>query len=116
MARPSRAMVRGCVIAVLGMVCWLGLTWQAWGQAEARLESRLNRLESELGRVRSQLSRVESQLNIPSRPAPNPPQASPSPSLLDLPLEDQFDNLAILTIELKQQVRQLEERVERLEG
>ncbi len=107
-------MVKPLLITCLSLLLWLGLGSYGAAQSEARLESRLNRLESELGRLRSQLSRVEYQLAIPNRPAA-PPQPAPPPDLLEPSLEEQFDNLATLTIELKQRLQQLERRVEQLE-
>jgi hypothetical protein len=108
-------MVKLLLIMLLGLLLWLGIDSYGIAQNEARLESRLNRLESELGRLRSQISRVEYQLAIPNRPTA-PPQPSPPPALLEPSLEEQFDNLATLAIELKQQVRQLERRVGQLES
>lgn len=108
------AIARWSIGLLLGIVLWLGLGHYAGAQSEARLESRLNRLESELGRLRSQVRQVESQLAIPNRPTPSqPPRA---PSLTEPSLDEQFDNLATLAIELKQQVRQLETRVAQLEA
>ncbi|NJL46982.1 MAG: DUF342 domain-containing protein [Leptolyngbyaceae cyanobacterium SM2_5_2] len=108
-------MIKPLFIVLLGLLLWFGLGSYGAAQSEARLESRLNRLESELGRLRSQMSRVEHQLAIPNRPAA-PPQPLPSPALLEPSLEEQFNNLATLAIELKQRVQQLEGRVEQLES
>lgn len=107
------AIARWFIGLVLGVLLWLGLGQYVEAQSEARIDSRLNRLESDLGRLRSQVRQLESQLSIPTRPAPSlppltPPVAEPS-------LDEQFDNLATLAIELKQQVRQLETRVTQLE-
>lgn len=116
MARAKMTWPMGIILLLLVLFLWLGLIQPTPAQGEARLESRINRLESELGRVRSQLSQVQSQLSLPNRPAPSLPQISPPPSLDNPSLEEQFDNLAILTIELRQQVRQLENRVAQLES
>lgn len=106
-----------------GIVILLLLGWHLFQAppplASDRLESRVNQLEFDLRQVRSQLNRLESSLGqvSPSRPTPiSPPDLNLSPSLNDPSLEQQFDNLATLAIELKLQLRQLEDRVDRLEG
>ncbi|MGB3199760.1 MAG: hypothetical protein WBA99_02590 [Nodosilinea sp.] len=104
---------RWFISLVLGVLLWLGLGHYVEAQSEARIDSRLNRLESELGRLRTQVRQLDSQLSIPNRPAPSLPPITPPVS--DPSLAEQFDNLATLTIELKQQVRQLETRVTQLE-
>ena len=110
------AIARWSIGILLGILLWLGLGHYANAQSEARIDSRLNRLESELGRLRSQVRQIESQLATPNRPAPNLPAiTSPTPALAEPSLEEQFDNLATLAIELKQQVRQLETRITQLE-
>ncbi len=108
------AIARWATGILLGLLLWLGLGHYASAQSEARLESRLNRVESELSRLRTQFRQVESQLAIPDRPAPDPPAIAPS--LGEPSLDEQFDNLATLAIELKQRVRQLETRVTQLES
>lgn len=91
-----------------------GLLLALPGRADTRLESRVSRLEFDLRTVQTELRQLESRLsqsgNVPSMPRPSPhyPDAGPS-------LEEQFDNLATLAIELKQDLRALEGRVERLE-
>ncbi|MGB3309988.1 MAG: hypothetical protein WBG32_12475 [Nodosilinea sp.] len=111
------AIARWSIGILLGVLLWLGLGHYANAQSEARIDSRLNRLESELGRLRSQVRQIESQLAIPNRPAPSLPTTitPPTPALAEPSLEEQFDNLATLAIELKLQVRQLETRVIQLE-
>ncbi|HEY9888278.1 MAG TPA: hypothetical protein V6D02_07735 [Candidatus Obscuribacterales bacterium] len=105
-------MKRGLLLGLLTLVCWLGLTLATAAQTNlTRLESRVDRLESELSRVRSQITRLEAQGSGRSIPPP----AADSGLLDDLSLEEQFDNLATLAIELKQTVRQLEARVTQLE-
>lgn len=109
------AIARWLISFLLGALLWFGLGHHAIAQDSARLESRLNRLESEVGRLRTQLRQVESQLAIPNRPVPGPPSTGPLSPAIEPSLDEQFDNLAILAIELKQQVRQLETRVDQLE-
>jgi len=94
---------------------WLGITWRSSANADPRLESRINRLESNLRRLNSQVSRLESQLSIPQRPPSSSLPAPPLTAAVEPSLEEQFDNLATLAVETKLQVRQLEERVTRLE-
>lgn len=84
--------------------------------AAQQLESRLTQLEFQLRQVRSQISQLEARLSQPgsSAPAPRPaPSTASSPANPDL--ATQFDNLATLTIELRQQLRALEGRVTQLE-
>ena len=109
-------MRKALIIGMLVLLCWAGTALS--GQAELgdiRLESRVRRLESELSRVRSQLMQLGAELSGSQLGDLTPP-ISGSPSLNDPPLEEQFDNLATLAIELKLQVRSLEERVSYLEG
>ncbi|MGF1458510.1 MAG: hypothetical protein ACFBSG_05735 [Leptolyngbyaceae cyanobacterium] len=95
----------------LTILCWWGLTVAVAAQGTSlRLESRVDRLEAELSRVRSRLNQVEARNNIP----PSTPSATPG--LNEPSLEEQFDNLATLAIELKQDVRQLEVRITELES
>ena len=84
--------------------------------ASSRVESRLSQLEFQVRSLRSQLSQIESRLSSrSSTTTASPPIAVPSlPG--DLSLETQFDNLATLAIELKQDLRQLEQRVTALEA
>lgn len=98
------------VLAILA-VLWLSLP--AW--ASARLESRVSRLEFDLNRVRSQLEQIEAQLNT-NRPQPAPQSPRIPAPISDPSLEAQFDNLAILSIELKQDIQRLEQRVDDLES
>ncbi|MDB9529280.1 hypothetical protein PN498_25025 [Oscillatoria sp. CS-180] len=100
-------------IGLLVLFCWLCTIAVSTAQTNSiRLESRIDQLESELSRVRSQITRLESQINNPGRPvAPVESTALPN----ELSLEEQFDNLATLAIELKLDVRELQERVSQLE-
>lgn len=101
-------------IVVLALMCWWGLATGTPAQGTSlRLESRLDRLESEVSRVQSRLNQIEARNNIPS-PTPLPANR-PSP-LNELSSEEQFDNLATLAIELRQDVRDLQARVAELES
>lgn len=106
---------KGVLYLVLIGSVWIGVSLPGWSQSrDLQLESRVDRLEAELSRVQSQLTRLEAAVNRPSSAPPVTPTAIPSP--MDEPsLDEQFDNLAILAIELKQDVRQLEQRVAALE-
>ncbi|MEM9008287.1 MAG: hypothetical protein AAGE59_32855 [Cyanobacteria bacterium P01_F01_bin.86] len=104
------------ITGLLALLCWSSLT--LYGRAEIgdiRLESRVGRLESQISRIQSQLTQLSSRITgteqaIPSSSVP----ISPFPD--DPTPEEQFDNLATLAIELKLQVRELEERVSQLEA
>lgn len=100
---------------ILAVVAWLWLTQAGLAQVNnIRLESRVDRLESELSRVRSQLTRLEAQVRGPDRATPLPPTTADLPGN-ELTFDEQFDNLATLVIELKQDLRQLEAEVAELE-
>lgn len=104
------------LLVLLVLLCWVG--WSLPGRSQTgtglQLESRVDRLESELSRLRSRLNQLETRSGG-VRPTPTIPSGAPSP-LNELTLEEQFDNLATLAIELKQDLRQLEARVADLEA
>lgn len=101
-------------IALVALMCWLGLTVNSWGQGVSlRLESRVDRLESELSQVRSRLNQLAARSNLPQT-APTLP-ADTVGDLNEPSLAEQFDNLATLTIEIRQDVRDLQARVAELE-
>lgn len=84
-----------------------------------QVESRINNLEADFNRIESRLSQIESQLGQGRQsPSPRttltPRQSTGSRGNLSQP-DRMFDRLAILVIELKQQVNKLEERVAKLE-
>ncbi|MBE9078897.1 hypothetical protein IQ241_16625 [Romeria aff. gracilis LEGE 07310] len=86
--------------------------------ASSNLQSRVVRLEFDLRSVQSQVSQLQSQLSRrgpPGRPAP-PTDSAPAPTLNGPSLDEQFDNLAILVIEMRDQVRALESKVAELES
>jgi uncharacterized protein YceH (UPF0502 family) len=100
---------------VMAVIAWFWITQTGLAQVnDIRLESRVDRLESELSRVRSQLTRLEAQVRAPDRAMPLPPADADLPGN-ELTLDEQFDNLATLAIELKQDLRQLETKVAELE-
>ena len=87
-------------------------------QLPTQLNSRLSRLEVEVRSLRSDLTRLDSQVSgisrSPAASRPVPPSA-PRADLYEPSLEEQFDNLATLAIELKQRVVELEHRLDALE-
>lgn len=105
-------------LSILIIGCVWGFVLASPGRADIRLESRVNSLEYQLRLVQSELSRlfstVRSQPIQPSAAAP-PVTPDPSGSGAYLSLDQQFDNLATLVIELKEDVRALQERVAALE-
>ena len=108
-------MKRILLTMLLGLMCWLGLSFSSWGQGtNLRLESRIDRLESELSQVRSRLNQLAARSNLPQT-APALPSNTPG-SLNEPSLEERFDNLATLAIELRQDLRDLQDRVNNLEG
>ena len=114
MKNLHKTLEKAVLISVLAFVCWVGITTIGFAQSKGlRLESRLDRVESELSRVRSNLMRLEAQISGPTPIAV--PSADSSAPLNDLSLNEQFDNLATLAIELKQDLQQLEDRVVEIE-
>lgn len=110
--------MRKLLIAIcLGLTLLSLAVSQVRGQDASGLSSRITRLEFDLQNVKTRLSQLESQASR-SRPAapvsPRPPTEPPAP-LREPSLAEQFDNLAILTIELKQRVVALENRIDELE-
>jgi hypothetical protein len=97
-------------------------------QATIADASRISRLESEIFSLRSQINRLQSDVTrLGRQPAASPPISRPQPSEESPPvptprqpadpsLTEQFDNLAILAIELKERMRIVEERLAEIEG
>ncbi|MEM9121420.1 MAG: hypothetical protein AAGD09_26600 [Cyanobacteria bacterium P01_F01_bin.56] len=107
-------MQRILLTILLGLICWLGLTFSGWGQgSNLRLESRIDRLESEISQVRSRLNQLAARSNLPQTAPALPPAISGS--LNEPALEERFDNLATLAIEMRQDLRDLQSRVNELE-
>lgn len=108
---------RWCWGLVLGLLVSLVLMGLRPLPVAAQVDSRLTQLEFEVRAMRSQLSQLESLVGRAGGSVrPPPPSSPPVPGVPGDPsLETQFDNLATLAIELKQQVRALESRVSQLE-
>ncbi|MEM8808838.1 MAG: hypothetical protein AAGF01_22700 [Cyanobacteria bacterium P01_G01_bin.38] len=81
--------------------------------ASSLLTSRVNQLEFRLRSLQSQVSRIQAQIPGPSgstggsRPAP----VELPPDLGDPSLDQQFDNLATLVIELRDRIEVLEAQI-----
>lgn len=95
-------------------------------QASINDSSRISRLETEIFTLRSQLNRLESEVSRLRRQNQSPatisvpevvPPDSPSNRSPNEPtLAEQFDNLAILAIELKDRINSIEERLSEIEA
>lgn len=94
-------------------------------QASIDMSARLNRLESEFFLVRSQINSLESQISrinnrldfAQTRPPTEPARIPlPQPESLPSPNQQQFERLATLLIELKEQMNTLEARFSQLEA
>lgn len=94
-------------------------------QASIDMSARLNRLESEFFLVRSQINSLESQISrinnrldfAQTRPPTEPARIPlPQPESLPSPSQQQFERLATLLIELKEQMNNLEARFSQLEA
>jgi BMFP domain-containing protein YqiC len=84
-------------------------------------QSRINALEADLYRIESRLNRIEAQLtqlrrgDSPRTPA-TPHRINSGQKRPQLSREQMFDRLATLVIELREQIKQLEARVSKLEA
>ena len=103
--------------SLLRPILWVGLSialllslWLRPVGASSGVDPRLNRLESQVRSLQSQVTRLQSRIPRAgnSRPAPaNIPSSPEAPSL-----DQQFDTLAILIIELQQRVSALETKLD----
>ncbi|MEM7065845.1 MAG: hypothetical protein AAF572_22115 [Cyanobacteria bacterium P01_B01_bin.77] len=94
----------------LTLTLCLGFWFDTAEASPSLLNPRINRLESQLRSLQSQVTHLQSQLprTSASRTAP-----SPAPSIPDTPnIDQQFDTLAILIIELQNRVSALEARLD----
>ena len=110
----SRALKRILVVSLaVGLIFVTGLLPV---QAESSfLTSRINQIESRLSRLGSQLNQVQSQVNRLAGGSAPVAQPVPQSTVNDPSLEAQFDNLAILAIELRDRIIDLETRLADLE-
>lgn len=103
------------LIIVLALL--LTLLWQSPAPAQFGLSDfRLNQLSAEVAALRLQVSQLQSQLGAGRNPAPVPatPRIAPTPQLPISP--DQFDRLATLVIETREDIRAIEERLRAVEA
>lgn len=115
------------IILIFGLTLLLVFTGTS-AQGSIADTTRIARLESEIFSLRSQINRLQSDVaRLGRQPAasppisrPQPPEESasvPTPRQPDDPsLAQQFDNLAILAIELKERITTVEERLGEIEG
>ena len=101
--------------AILTSLVWGGLISQS--ASSQQFQSHINTLKFDLSRLESRVNRIESQIGsrgvkVPSNPSDATAQ---KPISSQIRSEDMFENLANLVIELKEDVKQLEERVSKLE-
>ena len=101
--------------AILILLVWGGLISQP--ASSQQFQSRINTLKFDLSRLETRVNRIESQLGsrgirVPSNPSDPTAQKSTSSQIQR---GDMFENLANLVIELKEDVKKLEERVSKLE-
>lgn len=85
--------------------------------SQQQADSRINNLEFNLREIESRLNRIESQLGQPIRVDPRipPPSNNPVRNRQSARLQS-FDKLANLAIETRQDLKQLEARVSKLES
>jgi chromosome segregation ATPase len=118
--RPHRRIFH--LLITLFLICLMGCSP---AQASLDMAARLSRLESEFFMVRSQINSLESQVyRLNNRQDFAQIRQSPEPAIVPLPQREivespnkqQFDRLATLLIELKEQINTLETRFSQLEA
>lgn len=95
----------------------LVVLWQSPAPAQFGLSDlRLNQLSSEVAALRLQVSQLQAQLGSSGNRAPLPqsPRIAPAPQTPTNPA--QFDRLATLVIELREQVRGIDDRLKAVEA
>lgn len=118
MQNQSDLLRRFFLSAVVLLLIFVALQQVAPAQLPTQLNSRLSRLEVDVRSLRSDVRRLASQVSGASRSSAASRPVSPPETRSDIfepSLEEQFDNLATLAIELKQRVVELENRVDELE-
>ncbi len=119
MKRPS---VFLAAIALSTLLLWGPMiASRASAQNLGGIQSQIRRLESEVLQLRSQVNRLESQTSRtdrrpPTSDRPLAPLDLPDRPLAPPPTDGQFDRLATLVIELKQDLQSLDRRVTQLES
>ena len=98
-------------IHILFLAIALILIWLQPVAASTLIDSRIRQLEFQVRALQSQINQRPA---APSRSGNSPPPVETPALPGDPTLAQQFDNLATLTIELKQRVTALEEQVAQL--
>lgn len=105
-------------VHILVLAFALLLIWLRPVAASTLIDSRIRQLEYQVRSLQTQISQIPT--NGPRASSSTPPNSTPQRAIPTVPgeptLAQQFDNLAILAIELKQRVTALEEQVAQLEA
>jgi hypothetical protein len=104
------------IVSVIGALLTV-LLWQSPAPAQFGLSDfRLNQLSSEVAALRLQVSQLQAQIGGGGSrsPAPVSPRIAPAPQTPANPA--QFDRLATLVIELREQVREIDDRLKAVEA
>ncbi len=114
------------IVLIFGLTLLLVFTGTS-AQGSIADATRIARLESEIFSLRSQINRLQSDVaRLGRQPAASPPISRPQPQEESPPvstprqpndpsLAQQFDNLAILAIELKERITTVEQRLAEIE-
>ena len=101
----------------LVIITWGGIFSQP--ASSQQVESRISNLEVDINRLESRLNRIESLLIQNRRlPSAQPPTITPQPPgrAVQQQRDQMFDRLATLVIELREDVRELQARLAKVEG
>lgn len=109
-------------IVLVALLFWgTAIAPRASAQNLGGLQAQIRRLESEVLQLRSQVNRLDSQASrvdrrSPASDRPVAPLELPDRPAAPPPTDGQFDRLATLVIELKQDLQSLDRRVTQLES
>lgn len=100
------------ILVAVGLVLALCLSlWLRPVRASSSLaETRITQLEFKVRSLQTQLNQLQGQSPPPSSHI-STSRIDSNPPLDELPLDDQFDNLATLVIEINQRVKRIEEQI-----
>lgn len=103
------------IAMLLVILAWISLTPEV--ALSQQVESRINNLEFDLRNIESRLGQIESQLGQSARSV-SPTTVTPNNQVRNRQLArlQSFDKLANLAIETRQDLKQLEARVTKLES
>lgn len=103
------------IAMLLVILAWISLTPEV--ALSQQVESRINNLEFDLRNIESRLGQIESQLGQSARSV-SPTTVTPNNQVRNRQLArlQSFDKLANLAIETRQDLKQLEARVAKLES